>query len=183
MHHLVPMTVLRFPTEELTDSQREEIIRVCIAAHGVPDFENLFTFIPSGGRHVLAFDGSTLVSHAVATTRWAQPDGHPPLRTAYIDAVSTLPSYEGRGFGSAAMRDLAAWIADYEIGCLQTDKPGFYSRLGWEVWRGPLSGRDGDGIVPTPQQRGVMILRLPGTPPVDLDGGLSIERQPSRFWE
>jgi aminoglycoside 2'-N-acetyltransferase I len=177
------VTVTASTTEELTPTQRAAVIDVCIAAHEIQDFENLFTFIPSGGRHVLAYDGTELVSHAVATTRWAQPDGHPPLRTAYIDAVATLPAAQGRGFGSAAMRRLAAEIEDYEIGCLQTDKAAFYERLGWELWRGPLAGRDGDEIVPTPHQQGVMILRLPATPALDLDGGLSIERQPSRFWE
>jgi aminoglycoside 2'-N-acetyltransferase I len=175
--------VRMLPTEDLTPSHRTEIIDVCIAAHDVQDFENLFSFIPSGGRHVLAYDGSRLVSHAVATTRWAQPDGHEPLKTAYIDAVSTLPAYQGRGYGSAAMRRLAAEVDDYEIGCLQTDKPGFYDRLGWELWRGPLAGRTEEGLVPTPDQQGVMVLRLRATPSLDLDAGLSIEQQPSRFWE
>jgi hypothetical protein len=46
-----------------------------------------------------------------------------------------------------------------------------------------LSGRSDDGPIPTPDQRGVMILRLAGTPALDLDEGLSIERQPSRIWE
>ena len=177
------INVIVLPTEELSDAHRSEIIDVCIAAHDVEDFKNLFSFIPSGGLHVLASDGSQLVSHAVATTRWAQPDGHEPLKTAYIDAVSTLPEYQGRGYGSAAMRRLAAEIDDYEIGCLQTDKPGFYGRLGWELWRGPLAGRTEDGLVPTPDQQGVMVLRLRATPSLDLDAGLSIERQPSRIWE
>jgi aminoglycoside 2'-N-acetyltransferase I len=175
--------VRMLPPEDLTPSHRTEIIDVCIAAHDVQDFETLFSVIPSGGRHVLAYDGSRLVSHAVATTRWAQPDGHDPLKTAYIDAVSTLPAYQGRGYGSAAMRRLAAEVDDYEIGCLQTDKPGFYDRLGWELWRGPLAGRTEEGLVPTPDQQGVMVLRLRATPSLDLDAGLSIEQQPSRFWE
>ena len=34
------------------------------------------------------------------------------------------------------MRRLAAEIGDYEIACLQTDRPEFYEPLGWEVWRG-----------------------------------------------
>ena len=67
------------------------------------------------------------------------------------------------------MRRLAAEINDYEIACLQTDIPGFYARLGWEEWRGPLGGRGDDGLIPTPDQRGVMIHRLPRTPTLDLD--------------
>ena len=81
------------------------------------------------------------------------------------------------------MRRLAAEIDNYEIGCLQTDKPGFYERLGWELWRGPLAGRGDDGLIPTPDQRGVMILRLRQTPALDLHGRLTIEAQPHRIWE
>lgn len=178
------MDVVTLATEELSEAQRADVIRVCIAAHDKQDFENLFTYIPSGGRHFLAYDGSELVSHAVVTTRWAQPEGHRALRTAFVDAVSTLPSYEGRGYASATMHALAANIDDYEIGCLQTDNAaGFYARLGWELWRGPLAGRDGDELIPTPDQRGVMVLRLRTTPPLDLNVRLSIECQPSRIWE
>ena len=81
------------------------------------------------------------------------------------------------------MRRLATEIDDYEIACLQTDKPGFYERLGWELWRGPLAGRGDHGLVPTPEQRGVMVLRLRQTPPLDLDTQLTIECQPHRIWE
>jgi aminoglycoside 2'-N-acetyltransferase I len=177
------IVVVSLPTEELTATLRSSVIEVCIAAHDNPDFENLFTYIPSGGRHVLAYNGSELVSHAVATTRWVQPEGHGELKTAYIDAVATRPEYEGRGYGSAAMRRLAADIDEYDIGCLQTDRPRFYERLGWEIWRGPLAGRGEHGLIPTPDQRGVMVLRIPRTPPVDLDTLLTIERQPGRIWE
>jgi aminoglycoside 2'-N-acetyltransferase I len=176
--------VTMFATEELTPELRSAVIDVCIAAHEVEDFRNLFTtFIPSGGRHFLAFRGEELVSHAVVTPRWLQQAQEPIMRTAYVDAVSSLPSAQGLGFGSAAMRALVAAIDDFEVGCLQTDKVGFYDRLGWELWRGPLAGRDGDELIPTPDQRGVMIFRLPSTPQLDLDAQLSIERQPTRFWE
>jgi len=171
-------------TEELTGAQRSAVIGVCIAAHDSEDFRNLFTtFIPSGGRHFLVYRGLELVSHAVVTTRWVQPEGQRELKTAYVDAVSTLPMYQGLGHGSAAMNRLAAEIDEYEIACLQTDRPGFYERLGWEVWRGPLAGRSDHGLIPTPEQRGVMVLRLPQTPQLDLDGLLTIERQPERIWE
>ncbi len=58
------------------------------------------------------------------------------------------------------MRHLASVVGDFDIACLETERVGFYERLGWEEWRGPLGGRSRDGIVPTPDQRGVMILRL-----------------------
>jgi aminoglycoside 2'-N-acetyltransferase I len=170
-------------TEDLSAADRSSVIDVCIAAHNNEDFQNLFSYIPSGGRHFLAYQGSELVSHAVVTERWAQPEGQRVLRTAYVDAVSTRPSHQGQGCASAAMRLMATSNDDFEVACLQTDITGFYERLGWEIWRGPLAGRGDDGLIPTPEQRGVMVLRLPRTPALDLDQGLSIECQPHRIWE
>src|SRR6266851_4366378 len=90
----------------------------------------------------IAYQKDELVSHAVATTRWLQPEGLPLLRTAYVDAVATLPAYQGQGIGSTLMRHLAAVIADFELACLATENAvAFYARLSWEVWRGPLAGR------------------------------------------
>ena len=49
----------------------------------------MFTkYFASGARHFLAYDGDTLVSHAVVSTRGVQPDGLPVLRTAFVDAVT-----------------------------------------------------------------------------------------------
>jgi GNAT superfamily N-acetyltransferase len=81
-------------------------------------------------RHFLAFDGETLISHAVVTTRGVQPEGLAILRTAFVDAVSTLPSHQNQGYGRATMRRLAEHLGDYEIGCLQTDRTSFYEHLG-----------------------------------------------------
>lgn len=176
------LSVQRAETWELPPALRAEIIRVCIAAHEEEDFQNLFSYIRSGGRHFLALRGDELVSHAVVTTRWLQPQGHPRLKTAYVDAVATHPAAQGQGYGSAVMRALAAGIEDYAIACLETDIPGFYTRLGWDLWRGPLAGRESDGeIVPTPEQTGILILRLPHTPVLNLGSLLTIEID-GRIW-
>jgi aminoglycoside 2'-N-acetyltransferase I len=150
----------------------------------MPGFAQLFSMLPADGLHVLGYSGDKLVSHAVVTTRWLQPEGMALLKTGYVDAVSTAPEVQGRGFGSTVMRRLAEHMTEeFEIGCLQTDRVGFYNRLGWEEWRGPLAGRGDDGLIPTPEQTGVMVLRLPRTPEVDLGRLLTIERQPERIWE
>jgi len=177
-----PVVVQTIRTEDIGPDLRASVIRVCIAAHDNQDFENLFSYIPSGGRHFLAYSDDEVVAHAVVTTRWVQPDGQPELRTAYVDAVSTLPSCQGRGFGSAVMRRLGEQIDDYAIGCLQTERTTFYQRVGWELWRGPLAGRGEHDLIPTPDQKGVMVFRLPHTPPVDVDGSMTIECQASRIW-
>ena len=170
-------------TEDLDSATRDSIIRVCVEAHQEEDFKNLFSYIPSGGWHFLAYESDDLVSHAVVTTRWLQPEDRPLLKTAYVDAVATLPSHQGRGYGSDVMRLLEREVdREYEIACLETERESFYERLGWRVWRGPLAGRSEDGLIPTPHQTGIMILRLSRTPALDLDKSLSIECQPDRIW-
>ncbi len=168
-------------TEELNAETRASIIHVCRTAHQEDEFTHLFSYIPSGGIHVLAYREQEVVSHAVATTRWLQPEGLPLLRTAYIDAVATLPAYQGQGIGSTLMRHLATVLSDFEMACLQTERVSFYARVGWEVWRGPLAGRRATELLPTPDQQGVMILRLAHTPPLDIDRLLVIEYA-GRIW-
>jgi len=179
MNEAIMVTSAR--TEELNADTRASIIHVCRTAHQEDDFTHLFSYIPSGGIHVLAYREHELVSHAVATTRWLQPKGLPLLRTAYIDAVATLPAYQGQGIGSTLMRHLATVLADFEMACLQTERVSFYARVGWEVWRGPLAGRRATELLPTPDQKGVMILRLARTPPLDVESLLVIEYD-GRIW-
>ena len=170
-------------TEELSADSRAAIIELCIAAHQENDFRNLFTYVPAGGWHFLATLNGQLVSHAMVTTRWLQPEGLPLLKTAYVDAVSTLPEVQGQGYGSDVMRRLARDIdGTYVIACLETEREKFYERQGWETWRGPLAGRSELGLTPTPDQRGIMILRLSQTPVLDLDAVLTIECQAGRIW-
>jgi aminoglycoside 2'-N-acetyltransferase I len=170
-------------TEELDTDLRNTIIEICVAAHQEEDFRNLFSYVSSGGLHFLVLEGEKVVSHAVVTARWLQPEGHSLLRTAYVDAVATLPGAQGRGHGSMLMRSLARKVDDeYVIGCLETDRVGFYERLSWELWRGPLSGRSDQGLIPTPEQKGIMILRLSRTPALNLDSTLTIIQQGQRIW-
>jgi aminoglycoside 2'-N-acetyltransferase I len=181
MNNSVPVSSAR--TEDLNADVRTAIIRVCVTAHREQDFNNLFTYVPSGGWHFLAWHNDQLVSHAMVTTRWLQPEGLPLLKTAYIDAVATLPDYQGQGYGSAVMRRLAREIDhEYVIACLETGRESFYERLGWQTWRGTLAGRSEHGLIPTPDQHGVMILKLSQSPALDLDAALSIETQTGRIW-
>ena len=175
-------TIRTIRTSDLAEETRSAIVRLCIDAHHEKDFQNLFSYLPPESLHVLAFLGDQLVGHAVVTTRWLQVGDSPLLRTAYVDAVATSPEYQGRGVGRAGMRHLVSVVADYDIACLETEHRAFYEHLGWEEWRGPLAGRSDEGMIPTPDQRGIMILRLPGTPALDPDALLTIEAQPARIW-
>ncbi len=81
------------------------------------------------------------------------------------------------------MRHLASEIdGDYGIACLETERAPFYERLGWQTWHGPLAGRSEQGLIPTPEQKGIMILRLSQTPALELDSALTIECQDERIW-
>jgi aminoglycoside 2'-N-acetyltransferase I len=178
----VPITVTCERTEDLDAATRAAIVELCVSAHQENDFRNLFAYIPHGGLHFLARHDDEVISHAAVTTRWLQPEGHRLMKTAYVDAVATLPAWQGQGYGSAVMRFLARNLAGFSIACLETERPSFFGRFGWEVWRGALAGREGQALMPTPEQRGVMILRLPQTPALDLDSALVIESQPNRVW-
>ena len=170
-------------TRDLDAAAREEIVYLCTDAFH-SDASILFRHLPEDGLHVLGFLNAELVSHAVRTTRWAQIGRGPLLKTAYIDAVATLEKYQGRGFGSQVMGWLAAEIfrEEYQLSALETDRPGFYTRLGWEVWPGPLGGRKAGAMIPTPEAQGhVLILRTPHSPSIDLNQWMTIEEQ-GRFW-
>jgi len=169
-------------TRQLDAALRATIVELCTEAHG-KDFSRLFFYLPTDGLHFIAHRDDQIVSHAVATTRWVQPERLPILRTAYVDAVATLPAYQRRGYGSAVIRELIAHITDYDLACLETNQVIFFERLGWQRWRGPRAGRAPDGqLTPTPDQQTIMILRLPITPPLDLDRLLTIETQTGRIW-
>ena len=169
-------------TSDMDKETRESVIRLCIDAHQEDDFQNLFSYLPREGLHVLAYLEEQLVGHAVVTIRWLQAGTGPLLRTAYVDAVATSPANQGRGIGSAVMQHLASIIDDCDIACLETDRVAFYERLGWKEWRGPLGGRSAEGFTPTPDQSGIMILRLARTPNLDLRQLLTIEAHPARIW-
>jgi hypothetical protein len=56
------------------------------------------------------------------------------------------------------------------------------SRHSLAILLGALGGRSPEGVIPTPDQSGVMILRLARTPSLDLRQLLTIEAHPARIW-
>ena len=123
-----------------------------------------------------------MVSHALWVTRWLQAGNGPLLRTAFVEAVATEPAFQGRGFRHAeSCKTLQTAIVDYDLAGLSTGIPAFYTRLGWQSWRGPLFVRTEVGLLATPSDA-VMILSLSRTPPFDLDGPLSAEWRVGELW-
>lgn len=98
----------------------------------------LFTYIASGRRHFLAYREHELVSHAVVTTRWVQPEGERVLKTAYVDAVATLPVYQGMGYASATMRRVNWPLRSVTMRSDACRRIGLGSTTGW-------GGRSGEG--------------------------------------
>ena len=168
-------------TRQIDAAMRAAIVELCTAAYQT-DFSRFFFYLPTDGLHFIAYRDDQIVSHAVVTTRWLQPERLPILRTAYVDAVATLPAYQRRGYGSAVLRELASNVTDYDVACLATDCVTFFERLGWQRWRGPRAGRSSGEIIPTSDQSNIMILRLANTPYLDLDRSLTIEAQAGRLW-
>ena len=173
------VTVTGRAADELDRSERAAIIALCEAAFAEP-FDQLFATLP-GSCHVLIADGETLVCHACWVERALQPVGGPSLRTAYVEAVATLPDRQGQGYGKLAMARVVAETAAYDLCALSAAVPQFYKRLGWETWRGPTAIRADDGLVPTPDDE-IMILRTAQTPPLDLDATITAEWRAGELW-
>jgi aminoglycoside 2'-N-acetyltransferase I len=168
------------PADQLSPHERTEIITLCAIAYQ-EGFDALFDEL-ADSVHVRARLGGELVSHAAWVTRWLQPNGGAPLRTAYVEAVATAPAHRCKGYASLVMRKLQACIGHYELGGLSPFDVGYYERLGWEVWRGPLAIRTGTALLPTPDEA-VMILRLAGTPAtLDLSAQLTAEWRVGELW-
>jgi aminoglycoside 2'-N-acetyltransferase I len=164
---------------DLTDEQRSAIHALCNRAYE-EDLTSLFdTF--TDVTHVLGYLDESIISHAMWVTRWLQPGDGPALRTAYVEMVATEPNFQRRGFASAIMKRLEETISDFELGGLCPADPELYAKLGWIFWRGPLFIRTPGGLMPTPDEK-VMILRLLKTPALDLSLPLSAEWREGEVW-
>ena len=173
----------------LDESVREEIIRLCNEAYR-EDVSRLIAAY-TADIHLLARVGRALVGHGMIVTRWLKAGDGPLLRTAYIELVATAENYRNRGIGAGMMGLLAerAAMDGYDLAALCPAETGLYGHLGWEYWQGPLFIRPEEEpttgtatLTPTPAER-VMILRLPWTPPLDLNQPLSAEwRDGGELW-
>ncbi|MEZ4557442.1 MAG: GNAT family N-acetyltransferase [Caldilineaceae bacterium] len=179
------LTLRTIPARHLDPRKSDEILALCSAAYeeDFGQYADLF----SDPIHVLAEEDGRLVSHALWIERILEADHRLQLRTAYVEAVATLPALQGRGYGSAVMRALGAAIQDgYDLAALSPSDPAFYARFGWELWQGPLLVRTGAGTEAAGEEAAgeeeAMILRLPATPPLDLTWSLSVEWRPIEPW-
>lgn len=172
-------TIEVIAVEDLGSADRAAIVALCTEAFA-EDFAHLFDLLP-GSRHLLLRAAGVLVAHACWVTRWLQPEGHPPLCTAYVEAVAVQPARQREGLGSVVMRRTAEEVAGYELTALSPANLPFYERLGWVEWRGPLAIRRAGVVVPTPDE-GLMVMRTSRTPPLDLDAPITAEWREGEVW-
>lgn len=194
-----PATLQVIPAHLLPPATADAIHHLCRAAYG-EDLSHLFA-VYEPDFHLLAYRDGRPVSYAMVVTRQLQAGDGPLLRTAYVELVATAPAYQGRGIATALMERLAQAVSEeqYDLAALCPADTGLYRRLGWEFWQGPLfirsndngneddncqagAEREGPALIATPEER-VMILRLPGRPPLDTRQALSAEwRASGELW-
>jgi aminoglycoside 2'-N-acetyltransferase I len=173
------LQIERFATQDLPAATRAALRRLCNAAYQETMEPYLDALGP--GEHLLGMRAGVLVSHLMWVTRWLQPAGMQPLRTAYVELVATVPAMQGHGYATQLLQAFPSLVRDHALAALSPATDGLYARLGWRYWRGPLAVRHEGGLVPTPEER-VMILHLPRTPKLDDTQALSVEWRPGEVW-
>ncbi|MEE9282048.1 MAG: GNAT family N-acetyltransferase [Myxococcota bacterium] len=156
------------PTADLSERERTRLRALLDGAFG-DDFSEHDWNHALGGVHVWVSDARGPISHGSLIARTLVCDGH-RLRVGYVEAVATRADRRLQGNATRVMRGIAELIrASYPLGALSTGEQSFYSRLGWETWRGPTAVDAPDGRRPTPEDDGgIMILRTPASPRLDL---------------
>ena len=136
-----------------------------------------------GGLHLIAELDGAIAAHASVVERELRVDGR-PFRTGYVEAVATVPALQGRGIGTAVMRATNDHIrSEYALGALGTGEHGFYQRLDWRTWLGPLFVRLPDGDRRTPDEDGgILVMQTPSTGPLDLSARLSCDWREGDVW-
>jgi aminoglycoside 2'-N-acetyltransferase I len=73
--------------------------------------------------------------------------------------------------------------AAYDLGALSTGIEGFYERSGWLRWLGPTYVLAPGGLTRTEEDDGgVLVLRTPTTPELDLAGPLACDWRSGDVW-
>lgn len=175
-------TIRRCRTDELSGSRVSDVRDLLDAA-----FDGEFTEEDwnhgTGGWHLLATVGQTVVGHAAVVDRVIRVDGV-PFETGYVEAVAIRPDEQRQGLGSTLMTEVGRLIVeDHDLGALSTGLHGFYRRFGWELWHGPTAVQGPQGFEPTPEDDGgVMVLRFGTSAGVDLSAVISCEPRPGDDW-
>jgi aminoglycoside 2'-N-acetyltransferase I len=171
-------------TADLTVADRQAIRRLMDDAFegrfSTEDWDNTL-----GGVHALVFEEAELVGH-VAVVQRRLLHRSLAIRTGYVEGLAVRRDHRRRGLAGVAMSEAERVItAGYDLGALSdgTNIEGFYQRRGWLTWRGPTSVVSLAGLRRTPEDDGgVLVLRTPSTPDLDLSGGIACDWRPGDVW-
>ncbi|EFH74997.1 GNAT family N-acetyltransferase [Vibrio vulnificus] len=125
--------------DELDEETLHELIKLCSEAYE-EDFNYYFSLLKNA-KHVIGYLDGKIVSHAAYVERILYTEQR-SYRAAYIEAVATHPSVQGKGLGSQIMSHITTLIDEFELGALSPSEHEFYARLGWSLWEGPLGYYD-----------------------------------------
>jgi aminoglycoside 2'-N-acetyltransferase I len=169
-------------TESLSAPRAQELRAWLIRAFD-GDFSDEDWHHALGGVHALIEDGRGIVSHAAVVPRSISCDGR-LLHAGYVEAVATRADRRMQGHASHVLEKLGEILArDYDIGVLSTALPEVYVALGWQCWRGPCFVQLPHARTRTPDDDGgIMVLRTPRTPPIDVAGDITADWRSGDVW-
>ena len=165
--------------DELTRVQTDQIIALCSEVFRCDYAFYMNLDLPRV--HVLGYVGERLVAHALWLTRRLRMGAGPWLEAANIEGVAVHADFRQRGHGSAVMRRLQGEISGFDLGVLSPAQEGWYTRLGWERWQGPLFIIK-EGVAEATLDDYVMVYRTPVTGDLDLTASLTGEWRPFELW-
>jgi aminoglycoside 2'-N-acetyltransferase I len=179
------MTRLRtVPTAELSGTELAALRRMVFEAFGGRFDEHDWDHT-LGGVHVLATEDGEPVAHGAVVGRTLVAGGR-ALRTGYVEGVATRRDRQGAGLATLVMREVGRVVEEgYELGGLSDGSgiPGFYQRLGWEVWQGPTWVAAPGGPVRTAEEDGsVLVLRTPASGQLDPATSITCDWRAGDVW-
>ena len=174
-----PMDICTIPLPALTSEQTTQIIELCSEVFQLDYAFYMNLDLPRV--HVLGYAGERLVAHALWLTRRLRVGAGPWLEAAYVEGVATHADFRRQGYGSAVMRRLQEEVSGFDLGALSPSEPGWYERLGWERWQGPLFIVK-NGVAEVTPDECVLIYRTPNTGDLDPAASLTAEWRPFELW-
>lgn len=137
-----------------------------------------------GGIHALVHEDGELIGHSSVVRRHLVHGGR-ALRCGYVEGVGVRADHRGRGHGAAMMNALERVIRGaYDFGALGADREvaRFYTRRGWQLWRGSSWALTPAGIRRTPDEDGAIYVLPTAAAPLDLDADLTCDWREGDVW-